>query len=123
MRTGKMILWLLIVTALLAACASGTALAQNAGSLTPVKTNQVSMPPSYRFDPVVIQVKIGDTVTWTNKDNFTHDVHLMGGIDWTSQPLKPGESATYTFKSAGTFPYQCDFHAQNMKGEVIVANP
>ncbi len=119
MRTGKSFLWLLIVTALLAACANS----QSLSSLTPVKTNQVSMPPSYRFDPVVIQVKVGDTVTWTNKDNFTHNVHLMGGIDWTSQPLKPGESATYTFKSAGTYPYQCDFHAQDMKGEVIVANP
>ncbi len=100
----------------LAGCASGAVNGQ-----APVKTNQVTMPPSYEFVPAVIQVKVGDTVTWTNKDNFTHDVHLMGGIDWTSQPLRPGDHASYTFTKAGDFPYICDFHSQNMKGEVIVA--
>ncbi len=89
---------------------------------TPVKTNQVSMPPSYLFDPAVIQVKVGDTVTWTNKDNFTHDVHLMGGINWTSKPLHPGDSTSYTFTKAGNFPYICDFHSQVMKGDVIVTD-
>ncbi len=100
---------------LLAGCA-----AQAVSSLTPVQTNQVTMPPSYRFDPPAIQVKVGDTVTWTNKDNFTHDVHLMGGINWMSKPLRPGDSASYTFTQAGTFPYTCDFHSQDMKGEVVV---
>ncbi len=99
----------------LAACAGGSVSAQ-----TPVQTNQVAMPPSYKFDPVVIQVNVGETVTWTNKDNFTHDVHLMGGINWMSKPLKPGDSASYTFTKTGDFPYVCDFHSQDMKGEVIV---
>ena len=35
---------------------------------------QVSMAKSYRFDPKTIEVKAGDTVTWTNNDNFTHTV-------------------------------------------------
>ncbi len=99
---------------LLTSCAS-TAKAQ-----APVQTNQVTMPPSYRFDPPVIQIKVGDTVTWTNKDNFTHDVHLLGDINWVSGPLKPGSSAQYTFTKAGTFPYVCDFHSRDMHGEVIV---
>ncbi len=94
--------------------------AQAANAQAPVQTNQVVMPPSYRFDPATIQVKVGETVTWTNKDNFSHDVHLMGGINWTSKPLRPGDSASYTFTKAGTFPYVCDFHSQDMKGEVIV---
>lgn len=94
--------------------------AQSAQAQDPVQTNQVTMPPSYRFDPTSIQVKVGDTVTWTNKDNFTHDVHVLGGIDWKSEPLRPGESASYTFTKAGQFPYVCDFHSQDMKGEVIV---
>ncbi len=94
--------------------------AQSVQAQTPVQINQVTMPPSYRFDPATIQVKVGDTVTWTNKDNFTHNVHLQGGINWVSKPLRPGDSATYTFTKAGTFPYVCDFHSQDMKGEVIV---
>ncbi len=110
----------LLMIVLLALALSGCA-AQAGNNQAPVQTNQVTMPPSYKFDPARIQVKVGETVTWTNKDNFTHDVHLMGGINWVSPPLKPGESASYTFTQAGSFPYVCDFHSQDMKGEVIVA--
>ncbi len=111
-----LLLALLILGALTASgCAAKTAQGQ-----APVETNQVNMPPSYYFDPPTIQVKVGATVTWTNKDNFTHDVHLLGGINWMSQPLHPGESTSYTFTKAGDFPYVCDFHSQNMKGVVIV---
>jgi plastocyanin len=106
---------LVLVTLLLTGCSS-----QAANGQAPVQTNQVTMPPSYRFDPAVIQVKVGDTVTWTNKDNFTHDVHLLGDIDWMSKPLRPGDSTSYTFTKVGDFPYVCDFHSQDMKGQVIV---
>ncbi len=113
----KLLVFSLLVLglAVLTSCA-----AKSASGQSPVQTNQVTMPPSYRFDPAVIQVKVGDTVTWTNQDNFTHDVHLLGGLDWMSNPLRPGESTSYTFTKAGEFPYVCDFHSQNMKGEVIV---
>ncbi len=99
----------------IAGCAPSAVNAQ-----APVQTNQVTMPVSYEFVPAVIQVTVGETVTWTNKDNFTHDVHILGGINWMSQPLHPGMSASYTFTKAGDFPYTCDFHSQQMKGEVIV---
>ncbi len=108
-------LFLAFAVLVLAGCA-----AQSANAQSPVLTNQVNMPPSYLFDPAVIQVKVGTTVTWTNKDNFTHDVHLLGDINWLSKPLRPGESASYTFTKAETVPYVCDFHAQVMKGQVIV---
>ena len=39
------------------------------------------MAKSYRFDPKVIEVKAGDTVTWTNNDNFTHTVKVDGQPD------------------------------------------
>lgn len=106
---------LALILLLLPGCASQSAQAQ-----APAQTNQVTMPPSYKFDPANIQIKVGDTVTWTNKDNFTHNVHILGGINWVSKPLRPGESAAYTFTKAGTFPYTCDFHSHDMHGEVIV---
>lgn len=89
-------------------------------SQPPVKTNQVTMPESYRFDPSVIEVPVGTTVTWTNKDNFTHNVHFLDGDQWRSDPLHPGMSASHTFTQVGTFRYQCDFHSQQMTGKVIV---
>ncbi len=110
---------LLIVIAAIALGLAGCA-GQAAASQKPVETTHVDLPPSYRFDPTVIRVHVGQTVTWTNRDNFTHDVHVLGGINWQSPALHPGESTSYTFNRAGEFPYVCDFHSQNMKGKVIV---
>ncbi len=112
---------LLVIMAVLAAMLLGCATPSSA-SQPAVETNHVEMPPSYRFDPPVIQVKVGTTVTWHNSDNFTHDVHLMGNINWHSEPLHPGDSTTYTFTQPGEYPYICDFHSQDMKGKVIVVS-
>ena len=86
----------------------------------PVAANQVEMVRSYRFAPDVIRIKAGDTVTWTNRDNFTHDVRLTGDVDWRSEPAAPGESITYTFTEPGEYAYECGFHSRNMTGTVIV---
>ena len=96
----------------LAACSSGA-------SQSPVATNQVDLPPSYKFEPAVITVPVGTTVTWTNHDNFTHSVRLLddGG---DVMELAPGESVEFTFDTVGTHNYDCSFHPQNMKGSVIV---
>ncbi len=80
----------------------------------------VRMPKSYRFDPPTLQVKVGDTVTWINEDNFTHNVHFLSGTDWKSPSLRPGSQTSFTFTQPGEYRYQCDFHAQMMKGAIIV---
>ncbi len=90
-------------------------------STAPVETSQVTMAKSYRFDPAVIRVKVGTTVTWVNADNFTHDVTFTAGpAQFHSPPLRPGEKTSFTFAQAGEYQYQCSFHPQNMKGKVIV---
>ena len=87
-----------------------------------VATDHVQMAKSYRFDPDVIRIKAGDTVTWTNNDNFTHSVQLLdGGLPTEPMVMNTGGGiATFTFTQAGTFHYQCSFHPQNMKGTVVV---
>jgi len=37
----------------------------------PVRTDQVNGPPSYHFDPAVIEAVAGTSVTWTHNDHFT----------------------------------------------------
>jgi plastocyanin len=96
----------------LAACSGGAA------SGSPVATNQVDLPPSYRFVPANITVPVGTTVTWTNHDNFTHSVKLVDSSE--NHVIKPGESTTLTFDTAGTFNFLCTFHPQQMKGTVTV---
>lgn len=106
---------LLVFAAVLAlsACAGTTAEAD------PVATNEVDLPPSYKFVPEAITVPAGTEVTWTNNDNFTHSVRLLddGGDVLIA---KPGESVTHTFEGPGEHHYDCSFHPQDMKGMVIV---
>jgi plastocyanin len=84
----------------------------------PVRTDQVNLPPSYQFDPALIQVVAGTSVTWTNNDHFTHSVKVQDGPDHV---IRPGENVSISFDKAGEYPYICTFHAQDMKGTVIVA--
>ena len=80
----------------------------------------VDMPAKY-FVPPNITTLAGDTVTWTNSDHFTHSVQFLdGGLPSEPLLMEPGQSATFTFASAGTFRYQCHFHPQNMQGTVTV---
>ena len=104
---------LLGVGLLLAACAPQAA-------AEPVATSQVDLPPSYKFEPALITVPDGTTVTWTNNDNFTHNVRLLDdGGDVLELP--PGESVSYTFSGSGEHRYDCSFHPNDMSGVVIVS--
>ena len=85
----------------------------------PVATTEVSLPKSYRFEPAVIQVEGGDAVTWTNEDDFPHDVRLLDGSDRTVD-LPIGESGSLTFGDPGTIYYECSIHPQQMHGKIIV---
>ncbi|HLX60317.1 MAG TPA: cupredoxin family copper-binding protein [Planctomycetota bacterium] len=74
---------------------------------------------AFTNDPITINV--GDTVTWTNNDSVTHEpVSDTGAFD--TGPIAPGQSASFTFTSAGTYSYHCSIHPF-MKGTVIVAAP
>lgn len=107
----------LTIPALVLAACSGPG-GSGAGA-SPVATTSVNLPPSYKFEPADIVVHAGDTVTWTNNDNFTHSVRLLddGGKVMT---MKPGESVKFTFTSKGLHHYDCSFHPQNMRGTVLV---
>ena len=97
---------------LLIACGSSSTTA------TPVATNVVDLPRSYRFAPEAITVPAGTTVTWTNNDVFTHNVRLDDGGETLT--MRPGESVTHAFATPGTQTYVCSLHPQDMKGTVVV---
>ena len=101
---------LLAVTVVAAGC-GGT------GSTTPIVTTKVSMAKSYRFDPKTIEINAGQTVTWTNNDNFTHTVHIDGMDD---HKVDRGKRVSIRFPKAGTYHYVCTLHSKDMHGTVIV---
>jgi plastocyanin len=84
----------------------------------PVATTQVTLPKSYRFDPPVIEVAPGATVTWENEDSFTHTVRF--DADSETAKLEPGESFSREFPERGAFHYVCTLHPHDMEGEVLV---
>jgi plastocyanin len=100
----------------LAACGDT---AGGAADDTPVRTDTVDLPKSYTFDPPVIEVDAGTTVTWTNHDDFPHNVSLLDGSE-VSKDVGIGESVTITFDEPGEISYQCAFHPQQMQGRVVV---
>lgn len=85
------------------------------------------------FEPNPININVGDTVTWTNKDSTAHTVTSGTGTDdpdkgkaFDSSPnfnplLVPQGTFSHTFEEAGEFPYFCALHP-NMVGTVIVAS-
>jgi plastocyanin len=86
-------------------------------SSEPVATTEVTMAKSYVFEPKMIEVESGATVTWTNDDNFTHTVQVDGQED---HKVEQDESVSITFDTPGTYHYVCTLHRQDMDGEVIV---
>jgi plastocyanin len=84
----------------------------------PVATTEVSLPKSYEFEPAVIEVEQGATVTWTNDDSFTHTIRFDG--DDETAELEPGDTFERDFVEAGSFHYVCTLHPRDMEGEVRV---
>ncbi len=87
-------------------------------SAEPVETNEVTAVKSYKFGPEVIQIDAGSDVTWTNADDFPHNVHFFN--DDKTYDLPIGESASVAFDQAGEFYYECSIHPQTMHGKVLV---
>ncbi|TQF25937.1 amicyanin [Bradyrhizobium sp. UNPF46] len=69
------------------------------------------------ISPAEISAKVGDTITWINKDVFAHTATAKNGdFDVT---LPPKKSAASILKKAGTIDYYCRYHP-NMKATLKV---
>lgn len=73
---------------------------------------------NFAFQPASLTIAVGDTVTWTNSDDVAHTATSTDGT-FASGNLDPGQSFSFTFTSAGTFAYACDYHAA-MQGTITV---
>jgi plastocyanin len=108
---------LLPAVALLAATVFAAGCGGEGENGQPVATTEVKMVKSYRFDPKTIEIEAGQTVTWTNDDNFTHTVEVEGQED---HKVDKGDSVEIAFDQPGTYEYVCTLHSQDMDGTVIV---
>ncbi len=76
---------------------------------------------NFAFDPVDLTIAVGDSVRWTNMDASPHTV-TAGDGSFDSGMLSNGQSFTFVFSTAGTFPYVCQFHS-NMSAVIYVGTP
>lgn len=70
------------------------------------------------FEPATIEVEAGATVTWTNRDGFSHTVTANEG-DFDSGVLEGGSSFSQVFETPGSYDYFCAIHP-SMTGTVTV---
>jgi len=67
------------------------------------------------YDPQVIDVTVGTTVTWDNVDNTVHTVTSgeppvdVDGV-FDSEMMSAGDVFEFTFTEAGSYNYYCTFH-------------
>jgi plastocyanin len=75
----------------------------------------------FKFDPAVITITTGTTVTWNEVGPTEHNTVYKGtGTPlWESDLLQPGDKFSYTFTKPGTYNYWCTIHPE-MLAQVIV---
>ncbi|MFC5386676.1 cupredoxin domain-containing protein [Aquamicrobium segne] len=69
------------------------------------------------FTPAEIEVAVGQTIEWDNKDPFAHTATVKGG--WEVM-IAPGAKATKIVEAGDSVEYYCRFHP-NMTGRIRVA--
>ena len=83
--------------------------------------NEVKLLPC-AFAPTVTHVAVGSEVAFFNGSDFSH---LITGANqaWGSPDveLQPGQKISYTFDTAGTYPYACVLHP-GMSGAIVVGD-
>jgi plastocyanin len=72
----------------------------------------------FAFSPRTIEIRVGDTVRWTNRDSIAHTATARNG-SFDTGLLADGESGSVRFTTAGTYRYVCTPHP-DMTGTVVV---
>lgn len=92
------------------------------GAMMDKNTIQIS---SLAFSPKSITIKVGESVTWINKDSQDHTVNSSPHPTHTDNPflnvglIRPGEKKSLTFDKAGIYKYH-DHLNPSLNGSVAV---
>ncbi|HEV3155382.1 MAG TPA: cupredoxin family copper-binding protein [Candidatus Baltobacteraceae bacterium] len=63
----------------------------------------------FAYKPDSLTIAVGDTVKFVNHDDVGHTVTAKDA-SFDSKNLDTGKSWSYTFTTAGTYPYLCTVH-------------
>jgi plastocyanin len=73
---------------------------------------------NFSFEPQMVTVPVGATVTWINRDDIPHTSVSADGL-FKSKVMDTDEKFSHTFTKAGTYPYYCTIHPK-MTGQIVV---
>jgi len=73
-----------------------------------------------QFSPSPLKVRVGDTITWANRDIIAHKIVADSGGFATTPILQPGDNYKTKITKAGTLPYH-DSLNPSVKGTLIVS--
>src|SRR5262245_21492208 len=90
-------------------------------SHSPSATNVTATITNGTVSPNVINVSVGSTVTWMNRETIAHSIVADGGA-FSSGSIAPNGQFSYRFPAAGTFPYH-DPSSAGVSGTVNVSAP
>lgn len=93
--------------------------ASSGGGGTANQVTIVGIKHSKSFSPNPMEVKVGDTVTWTNDHREGHTVTSKSS-EFNSGDIQPGQTFRHTFDKTGSFDYYCIIHP-SMVGKVNVS--
>ena len=116
LRTAGFCVILLTLLAFVAAGRSAPTRSHSTHTLTATGSSGTTASVSianFSFTPATLSVSVGTTVTWTNNDSVTHTVTADQGA-FDSNNLSPGNTFSFTFSQAGTYPYHCKIHPSMM---------
>jgi plastocyanin len=97
---------------------STSATAPNPAAAGPAVASATIDIKSFKFKPVVVTVKKGGRIRWTNSDSAAHTA-TADDRSFDTQTIDKGKARTVTVTTPGSFPYHCDFHPF-MKATVVV---
>ena len=101
----------------LAGCAIAAALFCLAALTAQAADTQVTID-NFTFNPPRLTVKVGTTVTWTNRDDIPHTVTAKT-LAFISKALDTDDTFSFTFAQAGSYAYFCSLHP-HMTGTIVV---
>src|SRR5215211_8479560 len=110
-----------ILTLTLVVLVAGGALLSRVGLIAAQQDASPVQVVDFAFEPGMLTVPAGATVSWTNAGSRTHTVTADDG-SFDSGRLDPGEQFSQTFDQRGTFTYHCGFHPE-MQGSIVVTEP
>ena len=121
---------LLLIALIAAACGGGGSSSSTSSSTSSSSSSagsssdvvEVSLK-NFKFNPSEIRVKVGQTVRFKNDDTVRHNVVQTtvdqahsGNYGFEAPTLMPGDSWTYTFRTAGTYPILCNLDGHELLG-------